>query len=102
MGIMDFISLLQILTFCWHDVHVLAAVVVLVIDMVIIHFISLLCPYSIHSFWNINANPAINIQLVCVISWNYTKGNDCFMSKNCAEMISIHSEMKVVVTYSQH
>jgi hypothetical protein len=44
------ISLLQILTFCCHDVHVLATVAVLVLDMVIIHFISLLCPCNLHSF----------------------------------------------------
>jgi len=77
-----FISLLQILTFCWHDVHVLAPVAVLAIDMASIHFISLLCPCNLHSFWNINANPAINIPLVCVISWNCTKGNDFCMTKN--------------------
>jgi hypothetical protein len=50
MGIMDFISLLLILTFCRHDVHVLATVAVLVIDMVIVYFISPLFPYSLHSF----------------------------------------------------
>ena len=60
----------------------LASVAVLVIDMVIIHFISLLRPCNLHNFWNINENPAINIPLVCVISWNCTKGNDCIMSTN--------------------